>query len=374
MKKRIRVLHILTSLAPGGAETNLLSLLRHFDRTQFRHAVAYGGSGALEQEYAGEGAQLIRLAAMPLGLRDLARALSIARQIETFSPDIVHSHLDIPNVITLAAMALMKARPRLILHFHGLGIVPSRCLPGRGLAHSVYNVLARLYRHADFGIAICRFQLPYLERVGLGSERVRLIPNGINLDNYPQVQPHAEGSAYRFVSVARFYPEKDHRALIAAFREVATQLPDARLVLVGEGPLRAGIEELGRALGLQDRVTFLGMRRDVAAVFADSDCFVLNSLWVLHQITILEAMRAGLPVIASGVGGIPDTAIDGQTGVLVPSADIQSLASAMLRLGVDRSQSMAMGRKGRLEVEKRFSNALMANHIEEVYIEVMREV
>jgi len=81
-----------------------------------------------------------------------------------------------------------------------------------------------------------------------------------------------------------------------------------------------------------------------------------------------------LPVIASGVGGIPDTVIDGQTGVLVPSADIQSLAAAMLRLGVDRSQSMAMGRKGRLEVEKRFSNALMANHIEEVYIEVMREV
>ena len=110
--KRIRVLHLLTSPYTGGAETNLLALLRHFDRDRFEHAVAFGGSGQLEAEFERLGVTLIRLSRRPLCIKSVVEIPKMVRQIREYGPEIIHSHLDLPNVLGLVAKRLLGLRRR----------------------------------------------------------------------------------------------------------------------------------------------------------------------------------------------------------------------------------------------------------------------
>lgn len=366
--RRIRVLHLLTSPYTGGAETNLLALLRHFDRDRFEHAVAFGGSGQLESEFEREGVTLIHLSAQPLSIKSVLKIPAMVHRIREYGPDIIHSHLDIPNLYALVAARILDLR--LVLHIHGLGIVPRQLLPGRGRKHWFWNRVARFYLHADMVIAICSFQLPFLARLGVKESQIAVIPNGISLGGQPVVARIGR-DVYRFVSVARFFPEKDHAMLIRAFGEVSRQVPQARLTLVGDGPLRLEIERQVQGMGLQDKVDFLGIRRDIPDILAASDCFVLNSRWELHPITILEAMRAGLPVIASDVGGVADTLGDGTTGLLVQPGDQVGLSKALLSMVENPERGERMGEQGVLRVADQFSNVLVAKKIESVYAHVM---
>lgn len=368
--KRIRVLHLLTSLAPGGAETNLLALLPHFDRERFEHGVAFGGGGALEKEFARVGVPLVRLSPQPLCLRSLLKMPPILKRIEEFAPNIIHSHLDLANLIGLATQHKLKCR--LVLHFHGQGIIPRRLLPGRDLSQCLWNGMARFYRHCDRAIAICSYQLPFLDKLGMRGEQVALIPNGITLGGLSKAaRPQYDG--YRFVSVASFGQAKNHELLVRAFHRVSSELPQAHLALVGDGPLRSVVEQQVSALGLWDQITFMGVRRDVPDILASSHCFVLSSRWELQPITILEAMRAGLPVISTEVGGVADTVADGVSGLLVKPGDEAGLARAMLALATQPERGLAMGESGLRLARERFSNALVAKKIEAEYVSVLRE-
>jgi glycosyltransferase involved in cell wall biosynthesis len=366
--KRIRVLHLLTSLAPGGAQTNLLALLRHFDHDRFAHSVAFGGGGALEMEFSQVGVPLVRLWPRPLSLGSLLAIPAMLRRIKENAPDIIHSHLDLPNAIGLAAKRALGCK--LVLHFHGNGIIPQKEMPGGSTNHWIWGLLIRTYRHCDRAIAICSYQLPFLDRLGMRGKQVALIPNGIIIEGAPKTaSPEQDG--YQFVNVARFFPEKDHDLLVRAFHRVSRELPQARLALVGDGPLRLTVEQQVQALGLQDRITFTGVRRDVPEILAASHCFVLSSRWELHPITILEAMRAGLPVIATEVGGVADTVADGVSGLLVVPGDEAGLAHAMLTLATHPAQGIAMGSIGLQIVREQFSNLLMARRIEAEYLAVL---
>lgn len=168
MSKRIRVLHLLTSLNPGGAETNLLSLVGHFDHKKYDHAVAYGGGGTLIAEFSETNVKLIQISETPLSVRDLFNLPSILKKILAYAPDIIHSHLDLANVLGLIAKHRLGCR--LILHFHGLGIIPRRVLPGRSKTHILWNYVARFYRYCDVAIAICDYQLSYLSGLGFKKE------------------------------------------------------------------------------------------------------------------------------------------------------------------------------------------------------------
>jgi glycosyltransferase involved in cell wall biosynthesis len=364
---RVRILHLLTAPTFGGAETNLLNLIRHFQRERYEHWVAFGGNGELEVKFREAGARVVRLSDRPLALRSVLELRSMIRRIAEWAPAVIHSHLDLPNIAGIAAAHALGCR--LILHLHGSAILPSRLL-GRGVAHRVWNLAARSYRYCDLVIAICAFQLPFIDRLGVDSNRVQLIPNGVDLNGFPRVTGERR-NGHEFVHVGRFFPDKDHALLIRAFREVSRAIPSARLTLVGDGPLRIAVERQVVSERLVGKVRFLGTRHDVPEILADQDCLILCSRSELHPITVLEAMRAGLPVIASRVGGIPETVVDGTTGLLItPGSEIE-LAGAMCKMARDRSLGSKLGRCGYQHVQGQFSNVLVAKQIEAAYERVL---
>jgi glycosyltransferase involved in cell wall biosynthesis len=165
------------------------------------------------------------------------------------------------------------------------------------------------------------------------------------------------------VIVARLFPEKNHRLLLAAFAEVAARVPEAKLLIVGDGMEQAAIEAVVAKLELGPRVRMLGVRRDIPLILAGADVFVLSSDREGLPIAVLEAMAAGLPVIATSVGDLPLVVRDGQTGVLVPRRDVGKLAGAMARLLGNTEESARMGRSGPELVEAGYSlEQMVARH------------
>lgn len=358
----------MTDLRAGGAETNLLALLKYFQHEKFEHAVAYGGGGPLLDEFAKAGVRFIKLSERPLTLKSIWELSSMLSIIGEYAPDIVHAHLDLPNIVGLAYKK--KSGCKLILHLHGLGSIEHRKLPERPFKHRFWNLIARGYRYSDKIVAICSFQLASLAKWGVRSEQIVMVPNGITMNNERPVRT-ATKQGFRFINIGRFFPQKDHALLIRSFKEVCMVSPDARLLLVGDGPLRTEVEQQVKDLELVDNVEFLGVRRDVPELLGQSDCFVLGSRWELHPITILEAMRAGLPVIASDVGGIRDTLVDAKTGFLVNPGDQSALTSSMVRLVEDPDHAVEMGLQGYEVVRNKFSNELVARRFETIYCELV---
>ncbi len=368
--KKIKVLHILSALTSGGAETNLLALLHCFDKGEFEHAVAYGGGGELEQEFSVLGIKLIKLSDYPLGFRDILKLRKILRKISDFQPDIIHSHLDMANIFGLVAGYVTGAK--VLLHFHGFGIFYKELSAVSRLNSFIWRVLSRSYRYCDCAIAICDYQVSYLKRAGIDKKKIIKIQNGINI-NQGDIQPAVLNginteNVYCFVSVARFHRQKNHELLIASFSDVVQRFPDVYLVLVGDGPCRSQIEKQIKMLGLENKISLLGVRRDIPNINESCDCFVQASSWELSPITLLEAMRARRPVIATDVGGVSEVVDDHESGLLVESNNRTKLVEAMIYMVIHPRHSSEMGEAGYGKVVKELSNSIVAKKIEDVYM------
>lgn len=169
-----------------------------------------------------------------------------------------------------------------------------------------------------------------------------------------------------FGFVGRLVPIKDVRTLVRAFAIVSATMPATRLMVVGDGEERASLEDLARSTGLGGSVLFAGWRRDLAAVYGCLDAVVLSSLNEGTPVAIIEAMAAGKPVIATGVGGVADVVTDGETGLLVPPGDPRRLAEAMTRLALDPEVRRRMGEAGRRAVGRYRPERLVAD-VREMY-------
>lgn len=169
--------------------------------------------------------------------------------------------------------------------------------------------------------------------------------------------------------VARLSHWKDHRTLLDALSGL-TQL-DWRLELVGNGPLRGQLEEQVDFLDIADRVTFLGFRRDVSEQLADAQVFLLISKWEGFPRSILEAMRAGLPVVASEVGGVHESVLDGTTGFIIPPGDSLHLRECLSRLITSPDLRIRMGRAGRARYEDMFTFDRLVERTVNIYESVL---
>jgi glycosyltransferase involved in cell wall biosynthesis len=170
--------------------------------------------------------------------------------------------------------------------------------------------------------------------------------------------------------VARFSDLKDHALLLRAFSKVPGAV---RLKLVGDGDTLAAAISLSKALGIRERVEFKGSRADVPEILAQTDVFVLASKAETLPISILEAMPAGLPVIASDVGGVSEEVLNGKTGLLVPPGSVEELSRALRRLLSDKVLRMMMGRAGRRRFEEMFLADTMIEHTQAAYRQVLGE-
>ena len=289
--------------------------------------------------------------------RDYGVAWRMAREIRARRIEVLHAHQYTPFFYAALARVLAGGAPRLILTEHGRHY-PDVVSPLRRAANRLL-----FDRLADAVNACCGFSARALCRVdGFAGERIEVIDNGIELERYGPAVNRAdlrarlglEPNRLYITAVARLHPVKDHATLLAAFAQVATVRDDADLLLVGDGPLRTDLEKQASALGVAERVRFLGVRNDVPALLRAADVFALTSVSEAASLTLLEAMASELPVVVTAVGGNPEIVRDGREGLLAPRGDASAIAAALLQLLGAPDMRRRMGEAGRERVRQRY--------------------
>ncbi|MGQ9558655.1 MAG: glycosyltransferase family 4 protein [Desulfurispora sp.] len=374
-----RVMHVVRPAA-GGMKNHLLSLLEYANRDRLQLYVA-GPPELLE-------------AVRPLGVKIYPLPLS---------PDIDPAK---DSVVISRLAALLRQEKIALLHAHG-----SRAgLPGR-LAALLAGTPVRFFTAhnslfysgwpvwklsamvlAERLLAACSQQViavsenlrrELLEKEKLPPHKVVVIPNGIEPGRFMYERRGAaiagERGEPRVVlgTVARLAPQKGLATLLRAFALLEGQLAgayDLRLVLVGDGPLLSELQTLAGQLGIAQRVVFTGMRRDIPELLHSFDIFVLPSLTEGLPLTVLEAMAAGLPVVASRVGGIPEAVQDGQTGFLVPPGQEVALAEKLGCLVQQPEWRCRMGAAGRQRVLAEFTVQSMVRKTERLYFNWLEQL
>ena len=184
-----------------------------------------------------------------------------------------------------------------------------------------------------------------------GREPSHVIELGIDLERFASGKRLFDPDGPLVGNVARLAEQKGQRTLL----EAAAELPGVKFAIVGEGELRGELERRTDELGLHDRVLFTGARDDVPDLLATFDVFAFPSLFEGLCLAVIEAQAAGVPVVATPVGGIRETVVDGETGLLVPPQDPQALAAAIRRLLDDRELAGRLAAEARRRVHERFS-------------------
>jgi glycosyltransferase involved in cell wall biosynthesis len=222
------------------------------------------------------------------------------------------------------------------------------------------------YRFAHAIVANSRAAAARLHDEGIAAERVKVIANGVDLDRFRPVL--RERPVTTVISVANLRREKAHECLLDAAARLAPRHPALRYTIVGDGPRADELQALAWTLGIADRVRFLGHREDVTELLADADVFVLPSRSEAFPNGALEAMAAGLPVVACRVGGLTDLVEHGRTGLLVPPDDPAALADALDALVRSPGTARTFGGAARAEVAARYSYDRMVAGFEELYV------
>jgi glycosyltransferase involved in cell wall biosynthesis len=210
---------------------------------------------------------------------------------------------------------------------------------------------------------ISRFQIP--------DSRITVIHNGVDLSYFrPAAEPQRSGKPV-VLCIARLVPEKDHETLIAAFSLVAARHPEAELWLVGDGPKHKAIRRLANRLLPPRRLRLLPGRLDLSPLLHQSSLLVLSSIQEGLPNVVLEAMAAGLPVVATDVGGLSEVVKHGETGWLVPCQNVAALANSISHLLTHDAVRIAFGQAGRKRAEQRFSLAAMVLQYEEMFLRLL---
>ncbi len=214
---------------------------------------------------------------------------------------------------------------------------------------------------------------------GIPPERIGILLNGIEVERFKLAADNLEQRAKLGCKladpligmIARLGAEKDHVTLLQAMPAVCRQVPSARLLIIGDGPKRKGLEQLASSLSLGNQVIFTGKRRDIPALLAILDLVVLSSFYEGTSVTLLEAMAAGKAIIASRVGGNPQVVVEGESGFLFKPGDSQELAQKMVYLLGNAPLRKQMGEQGRKRVEELFSGSRMVKEYEGLYHEIL---
>jgi glycosyltransferase involved in cell wall biosynthesis len=298
---------------------------------------------------ASEGPDLVPLA--PRNEVDLSAAWKLSRIVKDWKPQIVHAHD--PHAVAMAGLALSfsapEPRPR---------IVASRRVDFHLQGHSFSRWK---YRQVELFIAASRAIADILEHDGVPRERIVVVHDGIDvakIGRLPAVDLHADlwlpHKVPVLVNVGALVAHKGQKHLIDAMPGVLRQVPDAHLVIFGEGELRGALERQVKELRLEKHVLLPGFRPDVLQLMKSADLFVMSSVTEGLGSTVLDAMAMRLPVVATKAGGIPEAVVHSRTGLLVEVGDEEALAGAIVRLLKDAGLRRRLGEAGHAYVAEHF--------------------
>jgi len=371
----MKILYMMTEpFGIGGVQSDILTLSE--DLTRRGHEVHVATTtGVLLEELKGKGARHVDIDFHYSGFGGLwhaAMALRRAvreRAIEMVAPQSVRS-----SIVAFIALRLIP---------FGYS-VPStgRRVPIVTTIHNIHN--PRHFSYAGHILRVCadyvifesNYERDRLLASGLRADRSCVIHSGIDTDRFvPRERDPALAASYGidverhrvFGIVARLSEEKGHCYLVEAFARVRAEVPNARLMIIGDGPLKADVEKQVQQLGLTDCVVFTGMQRNIPDYLAVLDAFVLASTRESFPLAAREAMAAGKAVIAPRIGGCPEVVDEGVTGYLFESRDVAQLADCMKRIVADQ-RHLVFGPAGRQRVERLFSRRSWVDGDEQVYL------
>ncbi len=353
--------HIDTARTWRGGQNQVLVTVLGMRALGHRTLLVAHPNGQL-RERAKEGLDLVALA--PKTEMDLAAAWKLSRLLKQLKPDIVHAHD--PHGVAMAGLALSMstqlAKPPLIasrrVDFHLRGSRMSRWK----------------YRQVDCFICASDAIRTMLIADGVQETRAVTVHEGIDVsrvDAAPPARLHEElflpHGAPIVGNVAALVPHKGQRHLIEAAALVVRHVPDARFVIAGEGELRPSLERIIREHRLEKHVLLAGFRPDVLSLHKAFDIFVMSSITEGLGTSLLDAMAAGRPIVATDTGGIPEVVVNGSTGFLVPPRDHQAMADAIVALLKDPGLRSRMGQAGCALARQRFSAGRMLKETLRVY-------
>ncbi len=355
---------MLVSTDLGGGPAQVRDLVAALSGPDFEFTIAGPPGGALVPAFTAAGARFAALRADRLSPTVLVRAVRLARATRA---QVVHSHGKGAGLYGRTAARLIGAAA--VHTFHGIHHA------GYGRA---YLVLERaLTRRSLAVIHVSPSQAEEARGLGLAPPgRTHVIVNGVDVEHIRALGARGDFTraglglrpdALVLVTVARLDTIKRLDVLIRAVPALAARLPAIQLLIVGDGPLRDRLRTLAATVGAADHVIFAGAVVDAARVLPLADLYVTASRGEGLPLAVLEAMAAGLPVVATAVPGHTDVVEDGVTGALVPPDDPERLAAAAAALLPDRSRREAMGRAGRARVEARFPRAQMVAQMAVLY-------
>jgi glycosyltransferase involved in cell wall biosynthesis len=357
----LRIFQLIESLEFGGAEKVVVDLSNEMAA---RHDVTICCLKRLGDLSRNVDARVRMLCLHKGEGNDYRLAFRLAGILAAAGIEILHTHEW--GVFLEGGLAGILARTPVMIHtVHGPYMAYSpgwvsglKRMARHGLERWVAPRFARVVTVSDSVQAYIR------DQVGINSNRLMTIHNGIRVVASVNARVARTGGVM-FITVGRLAEVKNHAMMIRAFH--ATGDRESRLLLVGDGPERGPLEAITRELGLEHRVEFLGFRRDVEELLAQSDVFVISSNHEGVSIAVLEAMRAGLPVIGTRVGGMPETVQDRRTGVLVKAGDIYAMARVMRSLIDSPAERARLGGAGRRFLEAEFSIGKMVDRYERLY-------
>jgi len=370
------VLQVIPAFTVGGAEWMAAHLAVHLPVDQFRRGVVslHGARGSPIEEYLAHHSVPVYYINKRRGF-DPTTWLRLYRLLRTLQPAIVHTHQTVGRYVYPACWA---ARQKIIVHtVHSLA-------PGEIHSRFWRRFQGWAYRRGVLPVSIAQeLTRTFVEEYGRAPAAE--IPNAIPTELYmPDAARRAEWrsqhavpqDALVYTCVAGLRPIKNHRLLLQAFAEAVQRLPDALLLLVGPpdrlNPSYAeSLKALAQELGLEQCVRFLGNRADVPDILRASDVFVLSSDYEGNPLSVLEAMAAGLPVISTAVGGVPELVQDGATGLLVPAGDAHALAEAIVQMGRDPMRRAIMGDAARQTALQRFDVRVMSRAYAALYQQLL---
>jgi glycosyltransferase involved in cell wall biosynthesis len=357
------VAQLISTFKVGGAEALALDIARRAGRARFQPlAYALRVTGEMEERFRDAGIETRVIAAREGHGLDFRAIFRLIRTLRRDGVHVLHCHNRASHIYGAFAAKLA-----------GIPVV----ICTRHAAPTIYATRGRpvpLERLAipmtDWFAAVTREVLDTAMRYGrLPAKRSSVIPNGVDLSRF-----ESDGDAppeTDLICVARLSPEKRHDLLLAALRRLGDLGLRPTLTLAGDGPARPSIEARVREFGLSGQVRLLGTRKDIPELLRSAGTFVLASDTEGLPITIIEAMAAGKPVVATRVGGVPDVVRDGETGFLVPPDDVERLARALERVLRDDAMRGEMGRAGRLVARDDFDIAETVLRYEALYLRLL---
>lgn len=355
----------MTLAETGGAQTYVATLLPVL-AGRFDVAVAAHGGGPLREAARAAGVRFIELEHVRRRLspwRDFLGLLELAAVVRRERPHIVHANSAKAGALGRLAAWLTRV-PIRVYTVHGWAFTAHG-----GASSALYRWAERLLRPLTT-VTICVADSE--RRAGLEARTCDeattvVIHNGVDLPRTRALD--ARSGPHRLVMVGRLQAPKDALTLVRALAALRQRPCEA--MIVGDGPDRPAVEKEVRRLGLDSVVRLVGARNDVAELLAAADLFVLSSRSEGLPLSILEAMAAGLPVVASNVGGVPEVVVEGETGFLVPPGDPQSLAAAIERLLDDSALRHRLGAAGRIRVAEHFDLASAQRAHLDLYVSLL---